>query len=185
MTYSRLLRCMVATVFAATALSTQAVAAEPKMKQIGIDAAFDAAPAVDLTYLKVGRAGDKLEVRFGLNGMLPVQGSYPQAGIEWAFKSAGRTFVAEGHPDAGTHFFTLFEVQGGALSQIAILEGSFEAEQGYMVLWVPLNEIGASKGTRVVGARLDGSSDVDIHQHAGPVSPVVDSMTTSQGYIVR
>ena len=185
MTYSRLLRCMVATVFAAAALSTQAVAAEPKMKQIGIDAAFDAAPAVDLTYLKVGRAGDKLEVRFGLNGMLPAQGSYPKAGIEWAFKSAGRTFVAEGHPDAGAQFFTLFEVQGGGLTQVAMLEGSFESEQGYMVLWVPLNEIGATKGTRIVGAALDGSNDVDIHQHAGPVSPAMDSMATTQPYVVR
>lgn len=185
MTYSRLVHFVVTTVFAAAALSTQAVAAEPKLKQIGIDAAFDAAPAVDLTYLKVGRVGDKLEIRFGLNGMVPVQGSYPKAGIEWAFKSAGRTFVAEGHPDAGAQFFTLFEVQGGALSQVAILEGSFESEQGYMVLWVPLNEIGASTGTRIGGAPLDGSNDVDIHQHAGPVSPAMDAMATTQAYVVR
>ncbi|MEA2446663.1 MAG: hypothetical protein QOK47_300, partial [Actinomycetota bacterium] len=105
--------------------------------------------------------------------------------IEWTFDVGGRTFVAEGHPDPGSAHFTLYSIQGGAFNQIAILEGHFDQAQGYMTMLVPLSEIGASKGTRISGAGQKGSEDVDIHQHAGPQAPIVDSMATARDYVVR
>jgi hypothetical protein len=170
---------------AATLASGSANAAEPRLKVLGTDPILDGPPAADVTYLAVGKVGDGLEVRVGLKALFPVQNSYPEAGIEWTFSIGGRTFVAEGHPDPGDAHFTLYEVQGGAFNQLAILDGSFEPDAGYMRVWIPLGEIGATRGTRISGVGPSGTEDVDIHQHAGPAAPVVDSMATVKDYVVR
>lgn len=53
-------------------------------------------------------------------------------------------------------------------NQIENLEGSFDPLTGHMDMYVPLNLIGAKRGTVISGTGLQGTEDVNVHQHAGP-----------------
>ena len=181
MTKSRALRVAAVAVLAVSVLTAPPAGAATQMKQLGIDPALDAPYGADLAALLVASHGGDLHLRIELAGALPVQGSYPGAGIEWSFDVRGRTFVAEGHPEAGGEFlYTLYEVVDETFTQLAQLEGNFDA--GLLDMYIPLREIGARKGTRISGTGT--ADDVDIHQHAGPVSPLLDTMSTTSDYIV-
>lgn len=174
----------------ATALSIlylpSAAVAAGGMKQLGTDPALDGPAGADLIGLAVARHGSDLHIQIQLTNALPVQGSYPGAGIEWIFDVRGHTFVAEGHPEPGGNFlYTLFEIVDGSFVQKAILDGSFDASAGTLDMFVPLREIGARKGTRVSGTGSTGTEDVQIHQHAGPASPLLDTMATTEDFVVR
>jgi hypothetical protein len=183
---SRLRGSALAVVLAAISISTMVPAkAAPEMQELGTDAALDGPPAADVVSLAVARESANLHVRITLSSGIPVQGSYPDAGIEWSFDVKGRTFVAEGHPEPGSFTFTLFEVRGDVFNQVATIDGSFDALTGFMDMYVPLRLIGAKRGTRISGAGPPGTEDVDIHQHLGPAgSPLLDTMATSKDYVV-
>lgn len=166
------------------AVSPSSAAAAP-MKVLGTDAALDGPPAADLVSLAAAVHGPDLHVRIGLANALPEQGSYPGVGIEWAFDVRGRTFLVEAHPEPGAMRYTLFEVSGEALRQVAIIDGSFDTAAGLIDMLVPLSEIGARKGTRISGAGDGSSPDADIHQHAGPASRELDALTTTKDFVVR
>jgi hypothetical protein len=166
-------------------LSPSAATASGTMKQLGTDPALDAPPGADLTALSVATHGSDLHIRIVLANALPVQGSYPGAGIEWAFDVGSRTYLAEGHPEPGAFRFTLFEVNSDSLRQIDSLEGSFDWATGTLDMYVPLNLINAKRGTRISGAGANGTEDVDVHQHAGPASRSLDAMATTQDFVVR
>ena len=167
----------------ATAIPSQA---EPKLSRLGTDEELDAPPSLDVTYLDVGQSGKALEIRIGLSGIFPELRAPAGAGIEWTFDVNGRTFVAEGHPDyANGPAYTLFESRNGVFTQLRSLKGSWDADAGYLGMFVPLKTIGARKGTVISGHGPKGTEDVDIHQHSGPVSPVVDTLATTKDFKVR
>jgi len=182
MTKSRALRVTAVAVLAVSVFMAPSAGAAPKMKQLGIDPALDAPYGADLAALMVASHGGDLHLRIELAGALPVQGSYPGAGIQWTFDVRGRTFVAEGHPEPGGEFiYTLFEVVDGAFTQLAQLEGNFDPS-GLLDMFVPLSGIGARKGTRISGTGT--ADDVEVHQHAGPVGPLLDTMSTTSDFVV-
>lgn len=181
---NQLARAGAALAFAATALLPSGANAAP-MKVLGTDPALDGAPAADLVSLAAATHGADLHIRIGLAQALPVQGSYPGAGIEWAFDVRGRRFLAEAHPEPGEMRYTLFEVSGDELRQVEILEGAFDTGSGLIDMYVPLASIGARKGTKISGAGDGSAPDVDIHQHAGPASRELDTLTTTKDFVVR
>lgn len=184
MTGKNLARAITALALAATALlPTGAHAAS--MKVLGTDAALDGPPGADLVSLAAAKHGSDFHIQIGLAQALPQQGSYPGAGIEWAFEVRGRTFLAEAHPEPGEMRYTLFEIQGESLRQVEILEGSFDTESGLIDMYVPLASIGARKGTKISGAGDGSTPDVDIHQHAGAASRELDALTTTKDFVVR
>lgn len=171
----------------AVPLTTQAAKAakETKFKLLGTDASNDAPPAADLTSLMVGKSGLNLSVRIGVANLLPVQGSYPGAGIEWTFDVGSRTFVAEAHPaDGGDFEYTLFEVRNGSFSTVSQLKGAVVADESYILMSVPLQTIGAKRGTVISGVGAPGTPDVDIHQHAQVTSQLLDEFATAKDYII-
>ncbi len=177
-------RILVAAVVSALMLSVVPANAHEKLKVIGTDPALDAPPALDITELAVGRVGNDLNIQFIMT-MLPVQGSYPGAGIEWTFDVGPRTFVAEGHPEGGGEFaYTLYEVVGGTFNEVTHLDGEAEWAEGMMTIKVPLSTIGARRGTRISGAGPKSSEDVDIHMHLEVASEVVDTLATTKDYVV-
>lgn len=184
MTGKNLARAATALALAATALLPSGANAAP-MKVLGTDPALDGAPAADLVSLAAATHGSNLHVRIGLAQALPVQGSYPGAGIEWAFEVRGRTFLAEAHPEPGEMRYTLFEIAGDTLRQVEILDGAFDTDTGLIDMYVPLQSIGARKGTKISGAGDGSAPDVDIHQHAGPASRELDAMTTTSDFVIR
>jgi hypothetical protein len=52
-------------------------------------------------------------------------------------------------------------------------------------MFVPLQTIGARKGTRISGAGDGSTPDVDVHQHATVASQELDAMTTTSDFVVR
>jgi hypothetical protein len=182
----RIKRTVVAVLVVAAFAAAAPAHGGAKMTRLGSDEALDAPPSIDLTYLEIGRNRKNLEVRIGLNGTLPELRAPAGAGIEWTFDVNGKTFVAEGHPDyANGPAYTLFQVRGEVFTQIARIKGSWDADQGYLQMLVPLNAIGARRGTRISGHGPKGTEDVDIHQHAGPASQVVDAFATTKDFVVR
>ena len=167
----------------ATMLPGAATAAP--MKVLGTDPALDGPPAADLVSLAAATHGSDFHVQIGLANALPVQGSYPGAGIEWTFEVKARTFLVEAHPEPGAMRYTLFEIVGDQLRQVKILEGAFDATTGLIDVYVPLSSIGARKGTKISGAGDGSSPDADIHQHAGVTSQELDSMTTTSDFVVH
>jgi hypothetical protein len=161
-------------VIAVTALLVAPAGAADRLKRLGEDPAGDAAPALDVTYLDVGigrllddgRAQRALEIRIGVDGMLPEIGGYPEApGIEWAFKVGSRTFVAEGVAGQTPRFF-LFELKDGAFEQLDDPAGTYRAEDGFIRMGVALQTIGAKKGSVIRGVDATGAGgDVDAHVH--------------------
>jgi hypothetical protein len=179
------IRSGVAAVALAAATLLPGAATAAPLKVLGTDPALDGPPAADLVSIAAATHGADLHVQIGLADALPAQGSYPGAGIEWTFDVKARTFLVEAHPEPGAMRYTLFEIVGDQLRQVEILDGAFDAAAGTVDMYVPLQSIGARKGTRISGAGDGSSPDVDIHQHAGVVSQELDTMTTTTDFIVR
>ena len=173
-----------AAVLAAAALGAFAApaGADVPLTVLGTDAANDAPPGSDLLELAAGIHGPDLHIQFHMTS-IPGAGTYgPLAGIEWIFKSNGKTFLAEAFPDGADFGYILFEKNGDAWTQTADLKGNFDTVNGLLDIFVPLKTIGAKKGTKITGA---GADDVDIHVHAGLTTSYPDVMTTEKGITVR
>jgi hypothetical protein len=157
------------------------------LTRLGEDPDGDGYPSLDVTYLDVGRNGENLEIRIGLSNILPGIRSIPELpGVQWAFDIKGRTFIAEGAPGNNPRFF-LFEVfDDGSYEQLEAPQGTYEAADGYLMLLVPLKNIGAKKGTVISGTGPKGTEDVDAHIHAIPGNDLYpDKMATTKDYVVR
>lgn len=161
--------------------------AATKMTRLGEDPAGDGSPTLDVTYLDVGRNGDTLEIRIGMANILPVLRAVPPElpGVEWIFDVKGRTFVAEGVPGT-TPTFYLFELaDDGSFSQLEAPEGTYNFEDGYIMMLVPLETLGAKKGTVISGTGPKGTEDVDAHIHFGVADEYPDRMATTKDFVVR
>ena len=154
------------------------------MKPMGTDPALDAAPALDITYLEVGNEAKDLHIHIGINGMLPGIGGYPSLpGIQWAFETGGRTFIAEAFVDVRTPAFLVFEDEGDVFTQLGTIEGTYDFADGFISMAVPLKMIGARKGSKIKG--VTDVPDVDAHVHAGPQTYVADTLDTTKTYTVK
>jgi hypothetical protein len=173
-----------AAVMVALLLAAPATGAPGGAKVLGTDAENDAPPGADLIALEVAQHGRDLHVRI-VQTMIPSVGSYPEAGIQWSFTSRGRTFAVEAHQQSpGEYGFTLYEIKGGGFSVVDELEGELEA--GAFSMYVPLSAISATRGTVIKGSVLEGAdADVEIHQHAGVTSGIVDDFLTTKPFKVR
>lgn len=176
------------TIFAAlmVALPVAVAGAEPasRMVRLGTDPAGDGQPALDVTFLDVGQTGKNLEIRIGIDKMLPVVGGIPRApGIEWVFEVKGRTFIAEAVADRTPDFY-LFELKGEAFTQLSSPTGTYDANDGYASILVPLKTIGAKSGVKISGADGLEYGDVDAHVHAGPRTYYPDGMQTKKDYVI-
>jgi hypothetical protein len=170
-------RSLIALMIACLAFPASALGA-PKMTRLGEDPALDGPPALDVTYLDVARNGKDLEIRIGVANMLPAIGGYPQLpGIQWAFTTGKRTFVAEAYVDNTEPAFVLFEIIGDSFELMGDISGTYDFNDGYISLLAPLKQIDARKGTVVRGA---GENDVDAHVHPG--TNYADVMTTESSY---
>ena len=159
--------------------------AAPKMTRLGTDPAGDGPPALDVTYLDVGGHHGTLEIRIGVDGMLPGLGGYPELpGIEWTFDVAGRTFVAEGAVQNAAGSFYLFELKGGAFEQLDTPEGTYNPDDGYISIHVPYSDIGARKGMKISGTGPKGTEDVDAHVHAGATTHYPDYLATTKDFVL-
>jgi len=153
------------------------------MTVLGTDPAMDAAPGSDLTKLAVASHGTDLHVQFTFENSIPVAGTYgPPTGIQWAFEVRGKTFVTEAYPSGATFRYVLFEKKGDTYQQVATLEGAFDTIAGVLDIFVPLEDIGAKKGTVVAGA---GKNDVDVHVHGLVTTYYADQMTTKKSFVIR
>lgn len=161
-----------------------------KFTRLGTDPAGDAPPALDITFLDVGRNKDNLEIRIGIDGMLPVFGGYPEGpGIEWIFTTGKRSFIAEVVASRNPRFF-FFELFEDSYEQLQGMTGSYDPSDGFIRMLVPLDLIGARKGTVIAGykAPLDMTQkgkgdDVDAHMHTAPgQTEYFDRMTTTKHY---
>jgi hypothetical protein len=156
-----------------------------RLKTLGTDPQGDGPPALDLTYLKVGRSGGSLEVRIGISGMLPQTGGYPTLpGIEWIFDVGSRTFIAEAVAGTSQPRFYLFEVKEGAYEQLESPKGTYDPDNGYVSILVGLKQIGASSGTKISGTGPKGTEDVDAHVHVGPQTHYADAMASTKDYVI-
>lgn len=173
-------RRAVAVALVACIAAVPSAGAETKMKRLGEDPALDGPPALDLTYVDVGRNGDDLEIRLGISGMTPVIGGYPQApGIEWQFKVGNRRFLAEAYIGTTSGNYLLFEVVDDVFEQIGTIEGTYTWTDGYISMLVPLEDIGAKAGTKIKGA---GENDADAHVHTGLNTVYTDYLTTTKAF---
>ncbi len=151
-------------------------------QRLGEDPTLDGPPALDITYLDAQKLGKDLEIRIGINGMLPGIGGYPTLpGIEWLFTTGKRTFLAEAYVDNTQGAYLLFEQVGDTYELLGELEGTYDFANGYLSVLVPFKDIGAKRGTTISGA---GENDVDSHvHHAG--TTYTDMMTTTGSFRVR
>lgn len=165
-------------------LGTVPAGAAP-FKTLGTDPELDAAPSFDLTELSVRKAAKDLEIRIGISGMVPPWGiAVPYLpGVQWSFDVKGRTFVAEAYTDPTSEpGFLLFEKRGEVFTQLRELKGTYNWEDGFVSMRVPLKKIGARSGTRISGTGKQ--NDVDFHVHAGPQTEYTDYLTTTKDFIV-
>lgn len=159
-------------------------AAKSHLQELGTDPAGDGAPALDVTYLQVGRIGSDFEIRIGIDKMLPGTGGYPEApGIEWVFDVKGRRFIAEAVAGAQPRFF-LFEEKDGGYQQLENPTGTYDFADGYASIIVPLKAIGAKPGVRIAGAKGLPHGDVDAHVHLFATDYYPDGMQTKKDYVV-
>ena len=171
-------------VFLVGALPSQAGAAR-RLETLGKDAAGDSQPALDLVWLSAGADRETLEIRLGIAGMTPVMGGYPALpGIEWTFDVGPRTFVAEAVADTGGPAFYLFEMKGDSFVQLASPTGTYNPDDGYASILVPLSEIGARRGSVISGVGKKGTEDVDAHVHLGATTHYPDRMATTKDIVV-
>jgi hypothetical protein len=171
---------LVALAFAAPAT------AGPKLSKLGSDPAGDAPPALDITYLEVGKAGANLDIRIGVANMIPPGGGYPALpGIEWTFEVGGKTFIAEGvaTPDGSGDYY-LFEKKGDSYAQLDAPTGTYNWADGFIKILVPLKDVGAKSGSVISGVGKKGTEDVDAHVHLGATDYYADAMATTKDYVV-
>ena len=177
-------------VVAAVTLAVPSSAA-PKVARLGTDPAGDAPPAIDITFLDVTRTKDSLEVRIGVDKMLPAVGGYPEGpGLEWLFSVGKRSFIAEAVA-ARTPKFFFFELKGHSYEQLQGITGTYDAADGFIRMLVPLELIGAKKGSVIGGFHdplpmisKDNGTDVDAHMHYPGGTEYLDEMKTSKTYVV-
>ena len=162
------------------------VSADVPLTVLGTDPALDGPPGADLTQLAAGVHGTDLHIQFKFANSIPVLGTHgPLAGVEWLFKSEGKTYLAEAYPNlpnATTFGYILFEIKADSFEQIATLEGNWDTVGGVLDIFVPLKTIGAKKGTKIAGA---GPDDADVHIHGLVTTIYPDKMTTKKGIVVR
>ena len=162
--------------------------AATSMVRLGEDAAGDSEnPSLDVTYLEVGNTSTALEIHIGMANILPGVRAVPVElpGVEWIFDVNGRTFLAEGVPGTTPSFY-LFEIdKDGAATQMAAPEGTYEAEDGFIRILVPLKDIGAKRGSVISGTGPKGTEDVDAHIHYPGMTTYPDYMATTKDYRVR
>ncbi len=176
--------CVAAAALMMITTTTPAVGAGG-FKLLGIDAANDAPRGADLLALEVATHGPDLHLRMAMS-MIPVQGSFPGAGIQWVFKAGIRTFVAETHVGEAAFEFNLYEVDGsGAFVYLSSIEGEVDVDAGIINMYVPMSDIGARKGTTITGRALGDSGDVEIHQHAQVTSSILDDFATTRSFKIR
>ena len=155
------------------------------LARLGEDPAGDGPPALDVTYLEVGRMGSNLEIRIGVANMTPPNGGYPHLpGIEWIFDVKGTTYIAEGVATHGEPDFYLFVKKGASYEQLDSPHGTYNWQDGYISIHVPLKDIGARSGTVISGVGKKGTEDVDAHVHVGPITHTPDAMATTKDYVV-
>ena len=157
----------------------------PALKVLGTDPELDAAPSYDLTSLSVRKVAKDLEIQIGISGMTPPWGIVVPylPGVQWAFDVKGRTYVAEAYVDPTSEpGYLLFEKKGEVFTQLAELKGSYNWEDGFVSLRVPLKKIGARSGTVISGTGKE--NDVDFHAHLGPHTEYLDYLTTTKNFIV-
>lgn len=179
-------KILVVLVTFALAVGPLGVPAQPKVvtKTLGTDPAGDGPPSLDITYLKVGRLRDDLFIAIGIEKMFPVTGGYPELpGIQWAFDVKSRTFIAEAVAGRTPRFF-LFEVTDEGFQQLESPEGGFDTMNGFIHMLVPLDTIGAKKGTRISGTGPKGTEDVDAHIHHPDGEVYPDKMATTKDFVV-
>lgn len=182
------------TVSIVAALMTVALAvpssAAVKMTRLGTDPAGDGPPALDLIFLDVGRTKDSLEIRIGIDKMIPVLGGYWQGpGIEWIFTAGKRSFIAEVVAGRTPRFY-FFELFGHSYEQLQGMTGTYDPNDGFIRMLVPLELIGAKKGTLVTGyeaplamIQKGEGNDVDAHMHTAPgQTEYFDHMTTTKSF---
>lgn len=157
----------------------------PRLKTLGTDPAGDGPPALDVTYLQVGKNGSDLEIRIGIDKMLPVISGYPELpGIEWVFKVKKRTFIAEAVAGRNGPLFFLFEEKDGAFTQLEAPKGTYDPADGYASILVPMKTIGAKSGVKISGVRGLENGDVDAHVHLLATTLYPDGMETTKSYVV-
>ena len=169
-------------------------------KRLGTDPAGDSPPAIDITYLDVDSGAmltengpvKALDIRIGIDGMLPTFGSYPEVpAFEWIFTTGERMFIAEAVAFYPKPLFFLFELKGDSYEQLIGATGKFDVEGGFIQIVVPLKTIGAKRGTIVEGVKEplevlgNNGADVDVHIHADSETIWVDEMTTTKSFVVR
>ena len=155
------------------------------LSRLGEDPSGDALPALDVTYLEVGRTGSNLEIRIGVANMIPPGGGYPMLpGIEWTFDVKGRTYIAEGVATTREPDFYLFMKKGDSYEQLDSPHGTYDWQDGFISIHVPLKDIGAKSGTVVSGVGKKGTEDVDSHVHFGVYDYYADRMATTKDYVV-
>ena len=172
-------------VAAFVALGVAPASAAPNFKVLGTDPELDAAPSYDLTGLSVRKAGKDLEIQIAISGMTPPWGILVPylPGVQWAFDVKGHTYVAEAYVDPTSEpGYLLFEKKGEVFTQLAELKGTYDWDDGFVSLKVPLKKIGARSGTRISGAGEE--NDVDFHAHLGPQTEYLDYLTTTKDFIV-
>ncbi len=186
--FARVARLVTALAVVATMAAPSS--ADPAMKELGTDPANDAPPALDLTYLQVGKsevlvdgkARPALEIHIGVFGMLPVVGGYESLpGIQWSFDVKGRTFVAEAYISAAQPNFVLFELTGDTFRDLGELAGTYDWQDGYISMLVPLKTIKAKKGTLISGHGDDNDADAHVH---GVGTYYADYLTTTEDFVV-
>ena len=157
-------------------------------KTLGTDPAGDGQPALDVTYLKVGRLRADLYIEIGVDKMLPPDGGVHQiAGIDWAFGIKGRTFIVEAYVDAGAPDFFLFEIlHDGSHAQLESPTGTYTWSNGYINMRVPLKSIGAKSGTVISHPQhSESGTDVSAFLHpSGVTTRYIDTMETSKNFVV-
>jgi hypothetical protein len=165
------------------------VGAAPVYKVLGMDAELDAPPSFDLTELAVRKMGRDLQIMIGLNGMTPPWGSAIPLlpGVQWSFEVKGKTFVAEAYTDPTSDpGFLLFQKKGEVFTQLATLKGTYNWEDEFVSMRVPLKKIGAKRGTRISGVGkkgTGGSNDVDFHVHHADTY-YADYLSTNKDFVV-
>ena len=166
--------------------------AAPKVARLGTDPAGDGPPALDITFLDVTTVKDSLEIRIGIDKMVPVFGGYPEGpGIEWIFSVGKRSFIAEAVA-ARTPKFFFFELKGHSYTQLQGITGTYSPDDGFIRMLLPLELIGAKRGSQVTGFHEDlpmisktNGTDVDAHVHTTPGrTEYLDDMKTSKSYVI-
>lgn len=158
--------------------------AESGFALLGTDPTGDGSFGLDLTYLELARVDDHLELRIGFEEMVPVWGGYPRvSGVEWAFKVKGRTtFVALARVKEREPDFLLFEVfEDYPNRHLMNLKGTYDPDNDYVSMLIPLEAIRARKGTLIQGV---AGESVDAHARIGPAVLYPDRMTTTRYFRV-